>query len=139
MNLNVKTGKGERSPDLREWRDKAELLRLLGHPVRLALLEELSVAPKCVSDIQELLGLRQANVSQHLTLLRRARLVDCHEDGNQRCYYLLRPALARDLLKFVVRDYPVVPKSARQVRRAAGKRRKTSSPIPPEHKPKNSP
>lgn len=117
-----------RSDAPRAWRDKAELLRLLGHPVRLALLEELSVAPKCVSDIQDLLGLRQANVSQHLTLLRRAKLVDYHEDGHQRCYYLLRPALARDLLKFVDRDYPVVPKTARQVRRAADQRRQPDSP-----------
>jgi len=41
--------------DLQQWREAANLLRLLGHPVRLALLEELAKAPKCVTDIQDLL------------------------------------------------------------------------------------
>jgi len=107
----------------RRWRETAELLRLLGHPVRLALLEELAKAPKCVTDIQDLLEVRQANVSQHLTVLRQAKIVDYHEDGNQRCYYVLRPGLVRDLMRFAGREYPAKPKTAAQVRRAAEARR----------------
>ncbi len=41
----------EMQSDLRE---KAALLRVLGHPVRLAILLELAAGPKCVTDIQEL-------------------------------------------------------------------------------------
>ena len=37
-------------------RGKATLLRMLGHPVRLAIVSELAAGPKCVTDIQELLG-----------------------------------------------------------------------------------
>ena len=105
--------------ELQQWREAAEQLRLLGHPVRLALLEELSKAPKCVTDIQDLLEVRQANISQHLAVLRQAKLVDYHEDGNLRCYYILRPGLVRDLMRFLRNDYPSKPKTAAQVRRAA--------------------
>ncbi len=113
--------------DLRQWRDAADRLRLLGHPVRLALLEELAKAPKCVADIQDLLEVRQPNVSQHLAVLRQAKIVDYHEDGNVRCYYLLCPHLVRDLMRLLGRDYPVQPKTAAQIRRAAGTKRKQAA------------
>lgn len=109
--------------DVRRWGGAANLLRLLGHPVRLALIDELSKAPKCVTDIQDLLEVRQANVSQHLALLRRAKIVDFHEDGNLRCYYVLRPGLVRDLMRFLGREYPCAPRDASRVRLAAGSRR----------------
>ena len=104
--------------DVQQWREAADQLRLLGHPLRLALLAELSKAPKCVTDIQDLLEVRQANVSQHLAVLRQAKIVDYHEEGNLRCYYILRPALLRDLMRLLKSDYPVKPKSAEQVQRA---------------------
>ncbi len=105
----------------------AQLLKTLGHPVRLALLGELVNGPKCVSDIQDLVDVRQANVSQHLAILRRAKLVTCHEHGNVRCYYLLRPELVRELLQLFGRDYPVVECTPETVHRAARKRRQRES------------
>jgi ArsR family transcriptional regulator len=108
----------------------AQLLKTLGHPVRLALLGELAKGPKCVSDIQDLVEVRQANVSQHLAILRRAKLVSCHEHGNVRCYYLLRPGLVRDLLQLFGRDYPVVERTPDAVRRAARQRRHRESSEP---------
>ena len=104
--------------DVQQWREAADQLRLLGHPVRLTLLDELSKTPKCVTDIQDLLKVRQANISQHLAVLRQAKIVDYHEKGNLRCYYILRPGLVRDLMRFLGKDYPLKPKSAEQVRRA---------------------
>lgn len=103
-------------------RDKAALLRVLGHPVRLAILTELSAGPKCVTDIQELVNVQQANVSQHLAALRHEKIVDYHEDGKLRCYYLARPSLVKSLLRFIGGDYPVVRPSKETVRRA-GRRR----------------
>jgi DNA-binding transcriptional ArsR family regulator len=80
-------------------KEKAELLRLLGHPTRLAIVRRLAKGPCCVSDIQELLGVPQANISQHLTALRSKRVVDYHEDGKLRCYYVTRPTLATLVLR----------------------------------------
>ena len=104
--------------DSQRWGKSANLLRMLGHPVRLALIEELSKAPKCVTDIQDLLDVRQANVSQHLAVLREAEIVDFHEEGNLRCYYILRPTLLRELVRFLGKDHPLKPRSAEQIRRA---------------------
>lgn len=103
-------------------RKKAELLRILSHPTRLAIIEELSQGAKCVTDIQDLVNVAQANVSQHLTALRREQIVDFHEDGKLRCYYITRPKLAKSLLSFLSREYPIVIRSPKSVRRE-GKRR----------------
>ncbi len=108
------------TPDLRA---KATLLRMLGHPIRLAIVSELAAGPKCVTDIQELLGVQQTNVSQHLTALRHERIVDFHEDGKLRCYYIARPSLARVILRLIRDDFPVVSRSKRAVRRASRRRR----------------
>jgi ArsR family transcriptional regulator, arsenate/arsenite/antimonite-responsive transcriptional repressor len=106
-------------------REKAELLRVLGHPTRLAIVQKLAKGPKCVTDIQELLDIAQANISQHLTILRSHRIVGYHEDGKLRCYYLTRPVLAKLIQEFLCSDFPVVERSSEDVRRA-GKRRKDS-------------
>ena len=104
-------------------RARATLLRVLGHPLRFAIVSELAAGPKCVSDIQELLGVQQANVSQHLTALRHERIVDFHEDGKLRCYYIVRPSLARVILRLIHGDFPVVSQSKQAVRRASKRRR----------------
>ncbi len=112
--------------DNTQWRAQAEILRHLGHPVRLALIDELAKGPKCVTDMQDLLEVRQANISQHLAVLRQARIVDFHEDGNLRCYYILRPGLVDALMGLLKGPYPTVPRSAAWVRQAAGRGRDTT-------------
>lgn len=108
-------------------REKADLLRILGHPTRLAILQELGRGAKCVSDIQDLLEVAQANLSQHLSALRRERIVDYHEDGNLRCYYITRPRLVKTLLRFMDADYPVVLRSAKSVRGEGRRREKLNA------------
>jgi len=102
--------------------DKAEMLRQLAHPIRLQILEELASGAKCVTEIQELLDIPQPNVSQHLLILRSNRIVDFYEDGQLRCYYLLRPALAEGLLHFLSGEYPIVERSCEEVRQEGRQR-----------------
>lgn len=104
-------------------RAKAALLRVLGHPVRLAIVSELAAGPKCVTDIQDLLAVQQASVSQHLTALRHERIVDYHEDGKMRCYYIARPSLAAVILRLIRGEFPVVSQSKQVVQRASKRRR----------------
>jgi ArsR family transcriptional regulator len=94
----------------------AELLKAFSHPTRLAILTELLGGPRCVTDMEELLPARQANISQHLAVLRYARLVDYAQDGVLRCYYLSRPRLVRDLLALVGRDEQAVRRTPEQIR-----------------------
>lgn len=105
--------------ELKGW---AELLRVLGHATRLSILRELRLGAKCVSDITDLTEAKQANVSQHLSALRKEGLVDFHEDGNLRCYYLTKPRLVDDLMKLLSKQHPIKKRSARAVR-MEGKRR----------------
>lgn len=93
----------------------AELLKAFSHPTRLSILQELVGGPKCVTDIEDLVSARQANVSQHLSVLRYARLVDYAQDGALRCYYLCRPKLVKDMLTLVGSDEPVIKRTAEQI------------------------
>ena len=101
---------------LAEW---AELLRIVAHPARLAILGAVVQGPRCVNDIQELLAVRQSNVSQHLTVLRHNGLIAFHQDGGRRCYYLTRPALVRALFELIEGSYPTVKLTREEVVEAA--------------------
>ena len=97
-------------------KDAAELLKAFSHPIRLSILQELLARPICVTDMEEILPARQANISQHLAVLRYTRLVDYAQDGALRCYYLCRPNLVRDLLALVGRDEPVVKRTPEDIK-----------------------
>lgn len=102
-------------PD-REPRVAAELVKAFAHPTRLLILKELLAGPKCVTDMEDLLPARQANISQHLAVLRFAKLVDFAQDGALRCYYLARPKLVRAMLAVVDGDYPVVKRTPDEIK-----------------------
>jgi len=89
-------------------RHNANLLHVLAHPTRLAILEELKDDTKCVSDINELLDVSQPNLSQHLAVLRRERIIDFNEKGKQRCYFITCPSMVQALMVFLTGKYPIV-------------------------------
>jgi ArsR family transcriptional regulator len=117
-----------------ESRETAELLKAFSHPTRLQILQELRTGPKCVTDMEELLPARQANISQHLAVLRHARLVDYAQDGTLRCYYLCRPRLVNDMLTLVGRDEPIVTRPPAEIQ--ADKERLAKLKAAPEAKSK---
>ena len=59
----------------------AEVLKAMADPTRLKILHSLHHGERCVSDILLVVGGSQANVSKHLSVLKRAGLVDCRRDG----------------------------------------------------------
>ena len=79
----------------------AQLLRAIAHPVRLMILEALAEHSQCVKDLNALVPIAQSRLSQHMAALRKAELVDCHVNGPLRCYYVLRPALIRGLVRLL--------------------------------------
>lgn len=85
-------------------RDLAELLKLLAHPDRLRMLEELRLGEKDVTSIAQALSLPGTRVSQHLSQLRAGRLVEERRDGRNHFYRLTHPNLAAwivDALQFI--------------------------------------
>ena len=99
-----------------ELKSATVLLRAFAHPTRLAILQELAKGPKCVTDLEDLLPARQANLSQHLALLRHTQLVDFAQDAQTRCYYLAKPKLTRILLETLARNETPVSKSTKQIK-----------------------
>lgn len=89
---------------------QAHLLGVIAHPTRLMILEELSRGTKCVNDIQEILGVLQPNVSQHLSVLKENNMVTCDKDGTSRCYRLAKPVFVKGLLAALGNDV-AVPKT----------------------------
>ena len=67
---------------------KAELFKSMGHPTRIQVLEMLADGPVAVSRLRDSTGLEPSNLSQHLGVLRRQRLiVPTRRDG--RLFYEL--------------------------------------------------
>ena len=71
--------------------EAAEILRALSHPVRLRIIELLSEGESCVKRLEELLGIPQPSVSQHLSRLRYAGLIESERRGHLVCYRLVEP------------------------------------------------
>ncbi len=88
-----------------QYTERVEIIKVCAHPVRVAILEELSKGVKCVSDFEEFLDVSQPNLSQHLSALRHAGLIDYFIDGRLRCYFLKHPLII-DLLNIFKKDYP---------------------------------
>ncbi len=74
------------------WEEEiAELLKTMGHPIRLRILELLLNEEACVKNIWGCLELPQATVSQHLAILRSKGLVACERQGNMVRYFVSDP------------------------------------------------
>jgi len=66
----------------------AELLGALAHPLRISIVRELGAGPRCVHELVEALNVSQPLVSQHLRVLRAARLVAGDRRGREIAYSL---------------------------------------------------
>jgi DNA-binding transcriptional ArsR family regulator len=66
----------------------ASLLKALAHPLRLAITEELRAGPRCVHELTESIHASQPLVSQHLRVLRAARVVVADRRGREVVYRL---------------------------------------------------
>ena len=74
---------------LRESSEKASrLLKALANQDRLLILCNLAEGEKCVSDLEEILGIRQPTLSQQLARLRADRLVTTRREGKAIHYTL---------------------------------------------------
>ncbi len=71
----------------------ARVARALGHPVRLEILRTLGTEGAYVMHLVAALGRPQANVSQHLAILREAGLVVDEREGTRVLYRLRDPQI----------------------------------------------
>lgn len=74
----------------------SELLKVAAHPQRLAILDLLGGKKRmCVSDLTEVLGIEQAILSQHLTLMRDKGLLGVEKEGKYSFYYPQQPGFLK--------------------------------------------
>ncbi|MEU8762345.1 metalloregulator ArsR/SmtB family transcription factor [Streptomyces sp. NPDC048659] len=73
---------------------KAEFFKTLGHPVRIRVLELLSVREHAVAEMLPEVGVEAAALSQQLAVLRKANLVTTRREGSHVYYRLADDGLA---------------------------------------------
>ncbi len=78
-------------------RFKADIFHALAHPTRLAIIELLERSELSAGELQENLKIEQANLSQHLAVLRAKQLVVNRKSGNQVFYSVRDPIILKVL------------------------------------------
>ena len=79
----------------KDYGDESEILKVLGHPVRLKIVAGLCSQECNVKHIWECLGLPQATVSQHLALLKNKGIISGKRDGVEVHYSVIHPLAKR--------------------------------------------
>jgi ArsR family transcriptional regulator len=74
------------TPD--QLQEPADLLKALASPLRLAIVLELRNGDRCVHELVDATDIVQPLVSQHLRVLRAARVVTGHRRGKEIVYRL---------------------------------------------------
>ncbi|MGP4050199.1 ArsR/SmtB family transcription factor [Streptomyces sp. 2A115] len=77
---------------------KAEFFRMLGHPVRIRVLELLQDGPMPVRDLLAAIEVEPSSLSQQLAVLRRSGIVSSRREGSTVVYALASGDVA-DLMK----------------------------------------
>ena len=85
---------------------QAQLLKVLTHPARLAILNILQDGEHCVCHMEAHLSFRQAYISQQLSVLREAGLIQDRRDGWNVFYRVVEPRIY-DVLAAVEQIRPV--------------------------------
>ncbi len=77
--------------ELQNIRNAARVLRAIGHPERLRIVEALEGSSKSVKVLMRELGLSQVSVSKHLAELKKHRIVRSRAESNFRHYSITYP------------------------------------------------
>ena len=104
-------------------KELADFLRVLSHPHRVRIIEELRDAERDVNSLQEALGISHSGVSQHLMVLRSHRLVSERREGRRVFYQLPQPDIALWLME-ATRFLEKESAAAAELRKAIDKTRK---------------
>ena len=104
---------------------KAEFFKTLSHPMRIRVLELLSVREHSVGELLRELDVEASNLSQQLAVLRRAGLVTTRREGSTVFYSLISVqiadlmAVARSILTSVLSEQADLLTTLRSDARAA--------------------
>lgn len=72
---------------------KARVLKALGHPTRLWMVEQLADGERCVCEFVEAVDVDFSTISKHLAVLKEAGIVEFDKRGKQVYYRLKVPCV----------------------------------------------
>lgn len=75
------------------YKKHADLCKMLSNPTRLKIIEELRDSEKSVGELVSEIGVRQANLSQHLAEMRKRNLVKTRREGTKVYYKIAYPEI----------------------------------------------
>jgi DNA-binding transcriptional ArsR family regulator len=92
--------------DVRAYRFQAKTAKALSHPTRIAILEMLRGGERCVCEMEPEMEASQANISQHLAVLRDSNLVIARREGARMVYSVTDQRVFRvlDLMGIIAHD-----------------------------------
>ena len=86
---------------------KAEVIKALAHPLRLAIVDFLKGGEQCVCDIAEHVGAERSNVSRHLAVMVKGGVLSHRKEGLMMLYSLRTPCVVNffDCVEGVLREH----------------------------------
>ena len=74
---------------------RATVMKAMAHPSRMLMVCALEDGPRCVCELQELVGHDVSTVSKHLSVLKNAGIVDDEKRGKNVFYRLRVPCVLK--------------------------------------------
>lgn len=99
-----KEGEMKKKSELQQkvYEGRAAVLKALGQPTRLQILDLLKEGERCVCEIFPAINQEQANVSKHLSILKQAGILESRKEGLRIIYRIKSPEVL-ELLEGVSR------------------------------------
>ncbi len=74
---------------------RAKVLKALGHPTRLQILDLLDQGDRCLCEFNPLFKIRQPTLSRHLAVLKQAGIITERRAGSRLILHLATPCILR--------------------------------------------
>lgn len=88
-----------------EYLEIADCFKAIAHPIRIAIMELLHKEGRLnVTELHEHLGLRQAEVSSHLSRLRKYNVVKAERE-HLVVYYVINSSFINSLMEFLISNH----------------------------------
>jgi len=81
-----------------------EILKSIAHPIRIKILCFLMEGEKYVGEIEQQFGSTISNISQHLTVLRKANIIERRKEANY-MYYSIRDQNIQNLMETLKNNF----------------------------------
>ena len=72
---------------------RADIIKAMGHPTRLFIVDTLAQKSHCVAELTELVGADMSTVSKHLTVLKSVGIINDEKRGAHVYYSLKTPCV----------------------------------------------